>query len=116
MTDTVPEPTLGTADPTGPAPTREDLDGLTADELHDRYGVPKGRKTDMVAAVLQRYDVPQAGAGEVVLKVNPLHSDAHYWDAGSPPITPAGTVVPEGKADQIIAQAALGGVQIRKVS
>lgn len=113
MTEPAPVP------PGGPAPSREQLEGLTKDQIEETYGVPQNQpKADMVEAVLSNFGVPTPKSGEVVLAVDGLSSNAHRWstDENDPLITESGTPVPASKAEQIIAQAAKSGITIREVN
>lgn len=117
MTEQAPETTLTAPDPDGPAPTKDELEAKTKDQLAEDYDLPSSlTKAAMVAAVLERFGVSAPRSGQVTLATNALHSDAHYWAPDEPPITATGTNVPADQAEKIIADAALGGVQIREVN
>lgn len=112
---------MTTPDQQGDTPqpvTREQLETLTADELVAQYNVTRARKADMVDAVLANGGQPFADDSDTVVLaiVNTLVSQEHYYDPKADPITAEGTKVPADQAEQIIADAASGGVIIREVN
>jgi hypothetical protein len=99
-----------------PPPSRDDVAALTKAKIEEAYGVPQNQSHDaMVDAVMESFGVPKPKASEVTLAVS-FPVDRHHYEAGEPPITTTGTVVPASKADDIIATAAAQGVTIRKVN
>lgn len=122
MTENAIEPAVGDIVPPDQtpainAPTRESLEAKSKGELAADYGVGESlTKPAMIDEILARFNVPAPKTGQVILATNPLQSVAHHYAADADPITPSGTAVPASEADDIIAQAALGGIQIREVN
>lgn len=115
MTETAVDPVVQTGAPSDPPPpTHEELAALNRQQLHEQFDVPlKGSKDEMVEVVLEKFGIPRPAAGETVLAVNwPVDSHTH----GDHVINQVGTKVPSKEAADIIAQAAVQGVTIRKVN
>lgn len=129
------EPNNAPDEGTEPEPaTRDELEALTKDQLHEQYGVAKTlTKTEMVDVILG--SLPQVPTGDVPLpRTSPYLTDptppvagdgevllaagfpTDSFRVGDFEITSAGTPVAAGDVDDIIAAGNSAGVTIRKVS
>lgn len=121
---TAPDPAVGDGTGSASAVDRDALEKLTRTELHDQYNVPEsgGTKGDWIDRIVanegQPLPDPVEDGATVRLRIAPasqLASQEHYWDQKADPITAEGTAVPADKVEQIIADAATGGIRIEEV-